>query len=117
MQRLKSQRNAVEQRTLLLAALNRGLLLPGEGHSDRLALIARSIPAPAWVTEVKADQNRFELSGFTLEPATLNTWVDKLAESPLMRGLNLATVKVEKLITTAPGAPAMWSFNLVNVQP
>lgn len=132
-QQLQERRKAVQQRGELLIALQTGLLRPGEGHSDRLLLVARSIPAPVWVTEVKADPTRFELSGFTLEPAALNTWVDTLASSPLMRGLKLATVKVESTVAaqikvpvaaasaaaTAPVAAsrAVWSFNLVNVEP
>jgi Tfp pilus assembly protein PilN len=132
-QQLQERRKAVQQRGELLIALQTGLLRPGEGHSDRLKLVARSIPAPVWVTEVKADPTRFELSGFTLEPAALNTWVDTLAGSPLMRGLKLATVKVESAVAAqlkVPGAAtsaattvpvsaqrAVWSFNLVNLEP
>jgi Tfp pilus assembly protein PilN len=110
----QERRRAVEQRKLLLQALQQGMFRPGEGHSDRLQLVARSIPAPVWVTEVKADASRFELTGFTLEPSALNEWVSKLALSPLMQGLKLATVKVEN---TAAPPRAVWSFNLVSVQP
>jgi Tfp pilus assembly protein PilN len=84
------------------------------------------------MTEVKMDGSRFEVTGFTLESAALNEWVDKLALSPLMQGLKLATVKVENATaalaaqsaapispTSAPIAPAraVWSFNLVSVEP
>ena len=116
----------------MLVALQEGLLRPGEAHSDRLLLVARSIPAVVWVTEVKADSTRFEISGFTLESAALNTWVGALAGSPLMRGLKLAAVKVENTqaaqlnvpVTAAAASAspsvatrAVWSFNLVNVEP
>lgn len=130
---LQERRTAVQQRGQLLMALQTGLLRPGEGHSDRLLLVARSIPASVWVTEVKADPSRFELSGFTLEPAALNTWVDTLAGSPLMRSLKLATVRVESTAATQPAVPAtavpapktpavataraVWAFQLVNVEP
>ena len=74
-QQAQELQKAVAQREQLLAALRAGMFKPGEGHSDRLQLVARSIPAPAWVTEIKADQGRFEVSGFTLDPAALNDWV------------------------------------------
>lgn len=129
---LAERRNAVVQREMLKEALNEGMFRPGWGHSDRLTWVARSIPAPVWITEVRMDGTRFEVSGFTLEPAALNDWVDKLSTSPLMQGLKLATVKVQNAsaatlvvpgspasATSAPAAPArpVWSFNLVSIEP
>jgi Tfp pilus assembly protein PilN len=129
---LTERRNAVAQREKLKEALNEGMFRPGWGHSDRLTWVARSIPAPVWITEVRMDGSRFEVSGFTLEPAALNDWVNKLSVSPLMQGLKLATVKVENATAasiappavaasaaSAPAAPVrpVWSFNLVSVEP
>lgn len=128
-QQLQERNKTLQQRGQLLQALQAGEFHPGEGHSDRLQLVARSIPAPVWVTEIKADAARFELSGFTLEPSALNGWVDTLAASPLLRGLKLATVKVEStaaaqvpIPVAAASAPAairraVWSFNLVSAEP
>jgi Tfp pilus assembly protein PilN len=131
-QQLQERRKVVQQRGQVLVALQDGLLRPGEAHSDRLLLVARSIPAAVWVTEVKADATRFEISGFTLESAALNTWVGTLAGSPLMRSLKLAAVKVENTQAAQLNVPvtavaasaspsvaarAVWSFNLVNVEP
>ena len=131
---LAERRNAVAQREKLKDALREGVFRPGWGHSDRLTWVARSIPAPVWITEVRMDGSRFEVSGFTLEPAALNDWVNKLSVSPLMQGLKLATVKVENATAatievpavaasaaSAPAAPTapvrpVWSFNLVSVE-
>ena len=132
---LTERRNAIAQREKLKQALNEGMFRPGWGHSDRLTWVARSIPAPVWITDVRMDGARFEVSGFTLEPAALNDWVDKLSISPLMQGLKLATVKVENANATslagpnaaasaasapttasAPARP-VWSFNLISVEP
>ncbi len=129
---LTERRNTLAQREKLKEALNDGMFRPGWGHSDRLAWVARSIPTPVWITEVRMDGARFEVSGFTLEPAALNDWVGKLSASPLMQGLRLATVKVQNATVAnmaAPGAAAsaastpvaparpVWSFNLVSVEP
>ena len=132
---LAELRLAVEQREMLKVALNEGMFRPGWGHSDRLSWIARSIPAPVWITEVRMDGARFEVSGFTLEPSALNDWVEKLAISPLMQGLKLATVKVQNATAatlevpvsaafaasaaSSPAAPSrpVWSFNLVSAEP
>jgi Tfp pilus assembly protein PilN len=132
---LQSRRTVLAQREKLREALKEGMFRPGWGHSDRLSWVARSIPAPVWITDVKMDGVRFEVAGFTLEPPALNDWVDQLAASPLMQGLKLSAVKVENATLTrttgAPGAAApasvasastvpprpVWSFNLVSTQP
>ncbi|MEO5661260.1 MAG: PilN domain-containing protein, partial [Polaromonas sp.] len=88
---LQSRRTELSQREKLVEELQRGLFRPGWGHAARLQLVAQSIPAPVWVTEVKADDVQLEVSGFTLEPAALNGWVAKLAASPLLEGQNLST--------------------------
>jgi len=112
---LQTKRDELAKRELLHAALQDGISTPGMGHSDRLALVARTIPQPAWITGVKADSTHLEVSGFTLEPAALNEWVTRLTASPLLRGLKLATVQVDNVIPPAGIAPRqIWSFNLVS---
>lgn len=139
-QQLQTQRLAVQQRSQLLQSLQDGVYRPGAGHSDRLELVSRSIPDTVWVTQISAEAGRFELAGATLEPAALNDWVARLAQSPLLRGLELSHVKVERvesapapstgsvLGTTATVPPAVpsqgssastrpiWTFSLQNVQ-
>ena len=127
---LEAARMAVQNRQGVLDALRQGLLVPGWGHSDRLLWVARSIPAPVWVTDIKMEQGRFEVTGFTLEPAALNEWVNKLATNPLMQGMQLATVKVESAQAAqlrVPGSVAataqsavsrsVWSFTLLSAVP
>ena len=114
-QELQGRKAELLQREKLLDELERGLFQPGWGHSARLQLVAQSIPAQVWVTEVKADESQLDVSGFTLEPAALNAWVSKLAASPLLQGQKLATVKVESVSATLPGASRpTWSFHLVS---
>lgn len=138
-QELQVQRAELLQREKLMEELQRGLFPPGWGHSARLQLVAQSIPAQVWITEVKADENQLDVSGFTLEPAALNEWVGRLAASPLLKGQKLSTVKVENasaarmkaqvggsavaalpaassgaLPTASPAPRAVWSFSLVS---
>lgn len=122
-QQVETQRTALKQREQIKQALLDGRFQPGWGHSDRLQLVARSIPGAVWVTEVKADATRLEVTGFTLEPAALNQWVDRLSASPLMQGLRLSTVQVENTTKTLASASAQapltrpqWSFSLVSAQ-
>ena len=133
-QQLQGQKLDLQQRQSLMEALQRGLFRPGWGHAARLQLVAQSIPAQVWVTELKADDNQLALTGFTLEPAALSDWVRGLAASPLLEGQKLSTVKVEHasaaLLKTLGNASApvvsaassatsaaarpMWSFSLVS---
>lgn len=132
LQQAQERRAAVLQREKVLLEVQQGMFKVGEGHSDRLLLVARSIPAPIWVTSVRVDAARFEVSGFTLEPAALNDWVARLGASPLMRDLKLSTVTVENAAANRVTVPAsansaaaqtgkagraMWSFNLVSLEP
>jgi Tfp pilus assembly protein PilN len=118
---------AVAQKEQVLAAVQQGILRPGEGHSDQLQMVAQSIPAVAWITLVNADRARFELAGYTLEPNALNDWVGRLALQPLLRDFKLSTVTVEnkaaapvKLVADvqngSAAAPPVWSFSLISQQ-
>ena len=134
-QELQNRRAELLHRQKLMEELQRGLFPPGWGHSARLQLVAQSIPAQVWVTEVKVDENQLDVSGFTLEPAALNDWVGKLAASPLLKGQKLSTVKVENAsaammktvvggsaVSASPAASSaapptprsVWSFSLVS---
>ena len=133
-QDLQSRRSELVQREKLREELQRGLFRPGWGHAARLQLVAQSIPAQVWVTEVKADETQLEVSGFTLEPSALNDWVGRLAASPLLEGQRLSTVKVENAnvatltavvdgatgsalpaaSSVVPASRPVWSFSLVN---
>jgi Tfp pilus assembly protein PilN len=121
-ERLKTRQHELAQREQLLAQLRRGLLRDGQGHAARLQLIARTIPPQAWVTAVRAEDQRLELSGYTTEPAALNGWMQRLAQSELLAGQALAAVKVERVPEQGAGAaqpvlsrvPApVWSYTLV----
>lgn len=120
----------VARQQSILRGLEQGRMAPGEAHSDRLALVSRSIPDKVWVTGLLADATRLEVSGYTLEPSALNDWVARLSLSPLMQGLRLATVKVQSTRSpqsagavaiaappTAPAGPETWSFTLISAQP
>jgi Tfp pilus assembly protein PilN len=118
-QELQTRRAALAQREKLLDELQRGLYRAGWGHSARLQLVAQSIPAQVWVTELKADETWLEASGFTLDPAALNDWLAKLSASPLLKEQKLATVKVEHaspaMLKAAGGsARPLWSFQLLS---
>ena len=113
-QRLQEKQAAVARTEKILAAVQQGVWIPGQGHSDRLHMVARTIPAPVWLADIRLDAGKFEVSGFTLEPAALNDWVGGLRQQALMQSFELSTVSV----TSVTGAPRpTWSFSLVSAAP
>jgi Tfp pilus assembly protein PilN len=114
-QQLQTQKTALSQREDLLKELTQGLSKPGFGHAARLQLLAQTIPARAWITEIKADDGQLAVSGFTQDPAALNDWVAKLEASPLLKGQKLETFKVVNADASVPAAsrPA-WAFSLLS---
>lgn len=113
---LQARRNELSRLQLRLQQLQRGVMTQGSGHAARLELVARTIPPTAWLTQLKLDDSRLELSGATLEPAALNVWLDELAASPLLKNQSLNAVKVERLPAREGAARwakgAVWQFTL-----
>ena len=104
-QQLQAKRTELAQGQQLIQALRQGLAEPGAGHSDRLRLLASTIPDQAWVTSVQADAGQMDIAGFTLDPAVLNDWLGRMAASPLLQGLRLAAVQVENVAQSAAPMP------------
>jgi hypothetical protein len=69
------------------------------------------------VTGLRADEKHLEIKGFIQEPAQLNGWIARMASSPILSGLKLATVKVERSATGAMGAVPLWYFSLGSAAP
>lgn len=95
-QQLQSLRTRLQQREALLEELHRGRPLDGMGHAARLQLVAQTIPARVWVTQLVADERLLEVQGYALEPSDLNDWIARLGQHPLLAGQRLSTVKVER---------------------
>jgi Tfp pilus assembly protein PilN len=105
-QSLQAQKRLVGERERTLAELMRGRIVDGRSHSARLRLVARTVPASAWLDEIALQDGRLSLSGRTLDPAALKPWIAALSDEPLLAGQALSTLKVEQ-------AGDHWRFVLV----
>lgn len=74
----------------------------GPSHAQLLALVARTLPEAAWLTELRHAPGRLELAGGTLDTAQLRPWLDRLAGHALLQGQQLQALRVERL--GQPGA-------------
>lgn len=127
---LEARQQYLAQRRALLVALHEGALEPGNAYSDRMRFLASTVPAPVWVTGVALATGKFQVEGYTLEPAALNDWVARMATHPLLQGLQLSDVQVKSATSPRPatavaaavappsgGARPVWSFLLLNTRP
>lgn len=104
---------------LTLNILNGGLAAEGYRHSDLLKSLAQTVPASVWLASLRWLPGQLELNGATLDPVALRTWLERLSAQPLLAGLQLGSVKVEKWGPDGPqpsdtndpaaaAAPAAW---------
>ena len=77
-------------------------LATGHRHSAMLAEIARTLPAPNWVTGLRLDPDEIEISGLTLDPGALQSWIVLLEASPILAGRHLGQVRVEQVGARLP---------------
>ena len=97
-----------KQQQQLANALNGGLAPAGARHSDVLRVLAQSVPAGIWLSELRwqagadSQHGSLMLSGATLSPAALQQWLQSLGRQALLAPLPLATVKLEKWAGATP---------------
>jgi Tfp pilus assembly protein PilN len=95
-QQITALRQGNAQRQALLDSLD-GSDREGRRHSDLLLLIARSLPPPVWVNELRWTAGHLELTGATLDTAALRPWLAELRRQPLLQGLELQGLRVERV--------------------
>lgn len=117
-----------ERRALLQALGAEGGSQTGRRHSDLLALIARTLPEAAWLSELSYAPGRVELLGGTLDTAVLRPWLGRLSGHPLLAGQELSALRVERVGTPGlSGSPLLagdspaaqsgvpvWAFRVVS---
>lgn len=117
-QELTQLQAGIEQQRRQIDELSRGRVIDGRSHAAILKLIARTVPAPVWLTDLRLLEGRLELTGLTLQPQALRSWLAELGNDPLTAGQRLSAVKVEQSVGV--GTPVVgdaWSFTLVNSVP
>jgi len=112
---IQAQRAELLRLEKVIAASQEGLSRPGQGHAARLELLAQTIPANVWITKLSAEERQLEISGLTSEPALIETWIDKLALHPMLKGQTLHAVKVESVSAELQNTlRPVWSFSFTS---
>jgi Tfp pilus assembly protein PilN len=91
----------------------------GRSPAALLQLLARSVPAPVWLSTVHIDDGELRFSGHTLQPEALRPWLAQLGGHPLTARQQLGVARVEKQPATGHGAaagPERWQFTVTPAQ-
>jgi Tfp pilus assembly protein PilN len=121
-QELAQAQRTLATRRALLDELTRGRLVEGRSHAAMLRMVAQTVPALVWLTDIRLVEGRLELRGLTLQPDALRPGLAQLAAHPLTSEQRLAAVRLERV---APGTPQggvpgggeAWAFQLVSQTP
>lgn len=107
---LREKQAHLEARRAAREALKRGMAGPDAGPSALLRAIAGSIPAAAWVTEVRVVGARIDLSGRAIDPAAIHGWLDRLRASGFLAESPTPIVRVERMEAAAPSGRAATAY-------
>ncbi len=112
---LRDRKSALEARKAARDALARGMAGPDRGPSAVMRRIADSIPATAWLTELRAAGGRIDVRGRALDPAAIDGWLDRLRTSGLVAPSPVPAVKLERIDAPpgpAAGLPPAYAFHI-----
>lgn len=109
---VQSQRAELLRIEKIIATLQQGATRAGYSHAARFELLAKTIPTNVWITQFSDEEKQLQITGFTFDPALLETWIARLIKNPVLLGQTLQAVKVENVngglqVISRP----MWSFS------
>jgi Tfp pilus assembly protein PilN len=115
LQELALEEKLLVQRQALRDGLTHGLVSEGHSHSAWLRLLAQTVPAAVWLSEVRLGEKGVQISGQTRQPEALRPWLETLSGHDMAAGQAFAAVQVEH---SAPDAgPALWTFKVAGAEP
>lgn len=109
-QAFRDRQALLEARRAAREALKRGMAGPDAGPSALMRMVATSIPAAAWLTEVRAVGSRIEVSGKAVDPAAVEGWLARLRTSGFLAETPVPTVRVERIEAPVPAGRALPTY-------
>ena len=94
-QAIRAKQSLLEAKRAMRDSLRYGAASESGGPSATLRLLASSIPADVWLTEVSARGMRLEVSGRTIDPVALANWMNRLGESGFFAAKPVSSVRLE----------------------
>jgi hypothetical protein len=96
--------------------LRRGVAGEKSGPKALLRVLATTVPAEIWLTEVRVEGSQLNISGKTLEPSAVNVWLDRLLVTGYLADKVPPSMRVERIDTIVPvssAVPLTYSFNIL----
>lgn len=120
-QELAREEALLAQARLQHDAAQRGRVRDGRSPAALLQLLARTVPAPVWLSTVHIDDGELRFSGQTLQPEALRPWLAQLGGHALTAPQQLGVARVEKQPAAAPEGSATpgaerWQFTVTPAQ-
>ncbi|WP_164885144.1 PilN domain-containing protein [Rubrivivax rivuli] len=120
-QELAREEALLAQARLEHEAAQRGRVREGRSPAALLQLLARTVPAPVWLSSVHIDDGALRFSGHTLQPEALRPWLAQLGAHPLTAPQQLGVARVEKQAAAPAGSGAAagaerWQFSVTPAQ-
>lgn len=82
--------------------LKRGLAGPNDGPSALLRLIASTLPAAAWLSEIRVAGERIDVTGKSLDAAAVDAWLEHLRTSGFLAARPMPALRLERTDAPAP---------------
>ena len=103
-QSLRARTALLEARRAAREALERGMARPDAGPSAVLRRIADTIPASAWLLELRVAGSHVDIRAKALDPAAVDAWLERLRASGFLAARPAATLRLDRIDPPA-GSP------------
>lgn len=100
-QAVRDRKALLETRRAARDTMKRGMADAGRGPSGVMRHVADSIPASAWITELRAVGPRIEIVGRTLDPGAVDAWLDRLRSAGIILPTPSPSVRIERMEAAA----------------
>jgi len=94
-QAVRAKQTVLESKRALRDGLRYGAASEASGPSATLRLMAATIPAEVWLTQISARGSRLEIAGRTINPMALAGWMNRLGETGFFAARPVSSVKLE----------------------
>jgi len=103
-QALRARTALLEARRAARDALERGMARPDAGPSAVLRRIADTIPASAWLLELRVAGSHVDIRAKALDPAAVDAWLERLRASRFLAERPAPTLRLDRIDPPAGSA-------------
>ena len=107
---LEAKAALLKSRQAALEGMRRGTAGADAGPSALMRVVASTIPATAWLGEIRVAGSRIDIVGKALDPADVDGWLARLRASGFLAETPLPSVRVERIEAPTHGGSARGAY-------